>query len=65
MIYYDNDTDSVMREMVARGPVISLMFAYKDFYAYKSGVYTVTPGNDNGIVGWFLVCFIDIYNFCV
>jgi C1A family cysteine protease len=55
--YYYNSGTSAMKNALLKGPIISGMKVYSDFYYYRSGVYKYVTGSYLGdhavlIVGW-------------
>ncbi len=62
------DSENIKREIMSNGPVISFLFVYTDFLAYKEGVYQVIEGVSKfrqyqtvKIVGWETVEDGDSY----
>ena len=51
------NVEDIQREIMENGPVVAAFTVYKDFYAYKSGVYHHVAGEDVGahavkMMGW-------------
>lgn len=52
------DEISIKKEIMTNGPVTSMMYIYKDYYDYSSGIYSHSGGNDYlsfhaiSLIGW-------------
>ena len=52
------DEISIKKEIMTNGPVTSMMYLYKDYYDYSSGIYSHTDGDNYlgfhaiSIIGW-------------
>jgi cathepsin B len=44
VLYFNQDNDGAIAELLANGPIVAAFDVYEDFYKYKSGIYEYTGG---------------------
>jgi len=43
-LYFNQDNDGAIAELLANGPIVAAFDVYEDFYKYKGGIYQYTGG---------------------
>jgi len=44
VLYFNQDNDGAIAELLANGPIVAAFDVYEDFYKYKGGIYQYTGG---------------------